>query len=65
MSHQERELFDHQKKAKKELFALKKAVAQSNIAGDLEQLKAEVAVLERDDEKKQKNRSFNKIQTYV
>ena len=61
MSYQERALFDHQKKAKQELFALKKARAKSNIANDLESLKREANDLDRDDEKKQKNRSFNKI----
>ena len=52
MSHQERSLFDLQKKVKKELFDMKKAAAKSGLAGNLEELKREVDVLDRDDEKK-------------
>ena len=65
MSQREREIFDHQKQAKKDLFAIKKAHAKSNIVDDLKNLKREVDNLERDDEKKQKNRSFGKIQAFV
>ena len=52
MSHQERSLFDLQKKVKKELFDMKKAAAKSGITENLAALKSEVDVLERDDEKK-------------
>ena len=40
-------------------------MADSNVAGDLKKLKQEADALDRDDEKKQKNRSFAKIQGYV
>ena len=65
MSTRDRQIYDHQKQSKKDLFEMKKKFAKSNIAGDLKSLKQEALKLDRDDEKKQKNRSFHKIQAFV
>ena len=61
MSVRDRQIFDRQKQSRRELFEMKKKFAKSNITGDLNKLKQEAHNLDRDDEKKQKNRSFNKI----
>ena len=41
MSTRDRQIFDHQKQSRKDLFEMKKKFAKSNIAGDLNRLKQE------------------------